>query len=69
MDAEQTVKEAIQANPELRLVLEIAARSQELEFKEPPRTIGMSSDVSSIPVNSACLAHSTTLPARLTRTA
>jgi hypothetical protein len=53
MDAvAQTVKNALDANPEMRLVLEIAARSRELQELEPPIDIGIATDTVTIPVNS-----------------
>lgn len=52
MDAEQIVKDAIATNPDVRLVLEMAARAREAESKEPPRSIGMSTEVAALPTTS-----------------
>jgi hypothetical protein len=62
MDAEKMIKDAIDKNSDLRLVLEIAARAREAESKEPPRTIGMATEITSIPVSSASLAPLGTPP-------
>jgi hypothetical protein len=64
MQAEKIVKNALDKNPDMRLVLEIAARARETESKEAPRNIGMATDVVSIPVNSACLVPPAPPPAR-----
>jgi hypothetical protein len=45
MDATQTVKDALDANPEMRLVLEIATRARELEQMEPPKNFGISTEI------------------------
>jgi len=48
---EQLIQEAIDKNPEISLVLEIAARARELELKEPPRNIGIATETAAIPTN------------------
>lgn len=63
MKAEKVIQQALEDNPEFRLVLDMAARARDVESKEPARDIGMATDVVSIPVNSACLAQSGTRPA------
>ena len=52
MDATQTVKDALDANAEMRLVLEIATRARELEQTEPPIEIGIATDTVAIPIKS-----------------
>jgi len=52
MKAEQVIKSALDRNPEIRLVLEIAARAREAESKEPPRNIGMATETAAVPTNS-----------------
>jgi hypothetical protein len=55
MNAEQMIKNGTDKNPEIRLVLEIAARAQELESKQPPRDLGMVTETATIPTNSQSL--------------
>jgi hypothetical protein len=55
MNAEQMIKKALDENPEILLVLEIAARARDAESKEPPRNIGTATDIVAIPTNSQCL--------------
>ncbi len=55
MTAEKVVKNALHENPDMRLVLEVAARARETESKEPPRNIGIATDIVAIPTNSQCL--------------
>ncbi len=52
MDAEQVIENALDRNPEMQLVLEIAARAREAESKEPPRNIGMATETAAVPTNS-----------------
>lgn len=52
MNAEQIIKTALDNNPEIRLVLEIAARARDAESKEQPRNIGMATEVAAVPTNS-----------------
>ncbi len=54
MDADQIIKDALEANPDVRLVLEIARRAREADSKEPPRELGASTDVRAIPINPQC---------------
>lgn len=55
MDAAQVIKDALETNPDVRLVLEVATRAREAESKEPPRSIGFATDIVAIPTNSQCL--------------
>ena len=55
MNVEQIIKSALDENPDIRLVLEIAARAREAESKEPPRNIGVATDIVAVPTNSQCL--------------
>jgi len=50
MDAEKIVQKAVNVNPEIRLILEIASRAREAESKEPI-TIGVATDVAVVPTN------------------
>ena len=54
MSAAQQVKDALDDNPDVSLVLEIAVRARELESKEPPREIGTSTEVVATPTNPQC---------------
>lgn len=51
MKTEQIIQNAVDENPEVRLILEIAARAREAESKEAPRDFGSSSEVTTIPTN------------------
>jgi hypothetical protein len=55
MSVEKLIKNALDKNPEIRLVLDIAARARDAESKEPPRNIGVATDIVAIPTNSQCL--------------
>jgi len=54
MDVVQVIENAISANPDVGLVLEIATRAREAESKEPPRQIGVATDTAAVPANSQC---------------
>jgi hypothetical protein len=54
MDASAVIQRAIADNPEVRAVLEIALRARKVEAREPPRVIGMATDVVALPTNSQC---------------
>lgn len=54
MNAAQMIRDAFDANPDLRLVLEIATRAREVESKEPPQDLRASTEVVAIPSNSQC---------------
>jgi hypothetical protein len=51
MNAAEMVDKALKDNPEVRLVLEIAARARETESREFPREISGSTEVAAIPCN------------------
>lgn len=50
-EIEQMIKKAMRENPDVRLVLDIAARTQEMESREIPRELGMSTEVATTPTN------------------
>lgn len=52
MKTQQIVQNAIDANPEIRLILEIATRARDAEARELPREIGSSTEVVAVPINS-----------------
>jgi len=52
MNAEQVIKDALDRNSEIRLVLEIAARAREVESKDPPRNMEVATETVAIPTNS-----------------
>lgn len=54
MNAEQIVQKALRENPEIQMVLEIAARARQAEEQEPPRNIGVATDVAVVPTNLPC---------------
>ena len=54
MDTTQIIKDAFDANPDIRLVLNIAARAHETEARELPREIGVATEVVAIPSNPQC---------------
>lgn len=52
MNVETIIQKGLAENPQIQLVLDIAQRARELEFREPPRNIGMATDVVATPTNS-----------------
>jgi hypothetical protein len=52
MNATQLIDKALSENPDILVVLEIAARARETEAKEPPREIGVSTEVAAISIDS-----------------
>ncbi len=54
MNTNQTIKKALNENPDVRLVLEVAARARDAEAKEPPREIGAATEVAAIPTHPQC---------------
>jgi len=54
MSAAEMIEKALKENPDVRLVLDIAARARELEAKELPREIGVATEVTAIPTNPQC---------------
>ena len=53
-DVATVVRNWIDENPDVRLVLEIAMRAHAVEFTEPPRNLGMATDIVALPTNSQC---------------
>jgi hypothetical protein len=51
MRTEQIIQNAIDENPNIRLVLEIAARASDIESKEPPLFTGVATDTAVQPTN------------------
>jgi hypothetical protein len=51
MDAAEMIEKGLKENPEVRLVLDIAARARETEARELPREIVASTEVVAIPFN------------------
>lgn len=51
MDTKQTIEKAINENPEIQVVLAIAARARETEARELPRELGTATEVVAIPNN------------------
>ena len=47
MDATQIVKDALDANPEMRLVLDAATRAREIEQMTPPLNFGLVTEITS----------------------
>jgi hypothetical protein len=45
MTAEEILKNAIDANPDIRLVIETANRAREIEQMSPPRNLTMATEV------------------------
>lgn len=52
MNATQLIDKALKENPEVLVVLDIAARARQTENRELPREIGVSTDVAVIPTDS-----------------
>ena len=52
MECHMDINNALSENPDVLMVLEIAARAREMEAKEVPQEIGVSSQVVAIPTNS-----------------
>lgn len=51
MDTRKIIKKAVKENPDIALVLEISARAQESEQREPPRELRPATDVAANPTN------------------
>jgi hypothetical protein len=54
MTTKQIIRDAIESNPEIRLILDIATRARELEEKSFPLELRASADVVAIPVKLQC---------------
>lgn len=66
MPLPQNIKQAIHDNPEIALVLEIAARAREIDERTPPQELRASTEVAALPLHAqhgvmACLEIPTTL--------
>ncbi len=53
-NATQMIDKAFSENPDVLVVLEIAARAREAEARELPREIGISAEVVAIPTDLQC---------------
>jgi hypothetical protein len=51
-NTQDVIHDALSDNPELRVVLEVAARARAAEAREAPQEIGMATEVVAIPINS-----------------
>jgi hypothetical protein len=51
MDTRGILKKAINDNPEIAVVLEIAARAREVEERTPPQEIRASTEVAALPAH------------------
>ena len=49
---ETVLMEGLQANPEVQIVMEIAMRAREVEAREPPRDMDMTTETVATPINS-----------------
>lgn len=54
MDASKIVQKAMNDNPEVQLVLEIANRARDAEARELPREVGAATEVVALPINPQC---------------
>ncbi|HLX84407.1 MAG TPA: hypothetical protein VKR59_10955 [Terriglobales bacterium] len=54
MKTEKIVQEALKVNPEMQLVLDIAARARATEAQAAPAELRASTDVVAIPSKSQC---------------
>lgn len=54
MRAAEMIEKALKENPDVWLVLDIAARARETEARELPREIGAATEVVAIPTNPQC---------------
>ncbi len=61
MDVDRTIRNVLAKNPEMLLVLEIATRAREVESREPPRELGLSTDIAVVQPNSQGLVPLATL--------
>jgi hypothetical protein len=51
MKIERIIQDAVDANPEIRLILEIAARARDTEAREQPRELSSATEVAAIPIH------------------
>jgi hypothetical protein len=54
MNAAEMVQKAVDENPDIEAVLQIALRARETEARDLPREISVTSEVVAIPTNSQC---------------
>jgi hypothetical protein len=54
MEAQQMVQHAMRDNPEIQIVLEIAARARDAEAMASPQQLGTATEVVAIPTSSQC---------------
>ncbi len=54
MNATQQIDKALKENPDIQVVLDIAARARETEERELPHEIVVSTEVTVIPTDSQC---------------
>jgi len=54
MGAAEMIEKALKENPDVCLVLDIAARARETEARELPREINAATEVVAIPTNPQC---------------
>jgi hypothetical protein len=52
--ANELVQQEMKENPEVLLILEIAARAREIEARELLHEIRVSTEVAAVPINSQC---------------
>ena len=52
--AAKALAAGLKQNPEIQLVLDIARRAREVQLAEPPRELGMATDVIVNPTSSQC---------------
>lgn len=50
----ETLKAGIAGNPDIQIVLTIAARAREIESSQPAQSIGVATDIVTVPTNSQC---------------
>ena len=55
MDAEKIMQKAIKANPDIQLVLDIAARAREAEARTLPAELNPTTEVVALPTNPQCI--------------
>ncbi len=54
MSVTQIIEKALEENPQIRIVLEAAARARDAEAKEPPKEISGSTEVVTVPTHTQC---------------
>lgn len=56
LTADQLIQREMKENPEVSLILEIAARAREVETREPPQEIRVSTEAIAIPATTPQIA-------------